>query len=258
MLHSLFIRENLYRMKKIVPLILVCSLFLFKGYSQSLELYYQDQLLANGQDAVILENPSEPLITIHLGFKNISSVSVPVKVKMHEVSVIENTTHYFCFGGSCYPPGTVESPGSYTLAAGQLVEDQLYADYMPNGIQGTSKVKYTLFIEGNVNDSVCVVVNFISGYLGLNGDLPGQVRLSQAYPNPAGNTVSFDYSLPGGIQTAKLEVHNLLGSVVKEAVLTEGQGKVTLPTFDLQEGMYFYTLSAGGKSVASGKLVVRR
>jgi len=245
-------------MKRIIPLILILSALIFTGSSQSLELYYQDQLLTNGQDAVILENPSVQLITIHIGFKNISSVAVPVKVKMREVSVMEGTMHYFCFGGACYPPGTVESPGSYSTAAGQLVEDQFYADYMPYEKQGTTKVKYTFFNENNVNDSVCVVVNFISGYLGLNGDLPGQVRLSQVYPNPAGNTASFDYSLTGGIQTAKLEVHNLLGSVVKEAVLTEALGKVTLHISDLQEGMYFYTLNAGGKSVASGKLIVRR
>lgn len=245
-------------MKKILPLILILSLFISTGFTQSLELYYQDQLLTNGQDAVILENPPAQLITIHLGFKNISSVSVPVKIKMHEVSVIQGTTHYFCFGGACYPPGTVESPGSYTVAAGQLIEDQFYADYMPYEIQGTSKVKYTFFNENNMNDSVCVVVNFISGYLGLTEDLLDQIRFSQAFPNPASNSTSFNYSLPAGINLAKLEVHNLLGSVVKEKIITEPQGKITLSTADLKEGMYFYTLSAEGKSVISGKLIIRR
>jgi hypothetical protein len=228
------------------------------GFSQSLELYYQGLLLTNGQDAVILENPSVQLITIHIGFKNISPVSVNVKVKMHEVSVMEGTMHYFCFAGACYPPGTVESPGSYSTAAGQLVEDQFYADFMPYEKQGTSKIKYTFFNENNVNDSVCVIVNFISGYLGLTDNLLDKVRISQAYPNPASNSVSFDYSLPAGIRAAKLEIHNLLGSVIREAVLAEPQGKVTLSTFDLQEGIYFYTLTAGGKSVASGKLIIRR
>jgi hypothetical protein len=177
---------------------------------------------------------------------------------MHEVSVMEGTMHYFCFAGACYPPGTVESPGSYSTAAGQLVEDQFYADFMPYEKQGTSKIKYTFFNENNVNDSVCVIVNFISGYLGLTDNLLDKVRISQAYPNPASNSVSFDYSLPAGIRAAKLEIHNLLGSVIREAVLAEPQGKVTLSTFDLQEGIYFYTLTAGGKSVASGKLIIRR
>jgi hypothetical protein len=177
---------------------------------------------------------------------------------MHEVSVMQGTMHYFCFGGACYPPGTVESPGSYTVAAGQLIEDQFYADYMPYEIQGTSKVKYTFFNESNPTDSVSVVVNFISGYLGLTENLLDKIQFSGAYPNPASNSTSFNYTLPSGISRAKLEVHNLLGSVVIDAIITEPQGKLTLSTADLQEGMYFYTLSAEGKSVSSGKLIIRR
>lgn len=245
-------------MKKILLLISVFGLLISPAFSQSLELYHQGQLLTNGQDVVVLENPTVQLITAHIGFKNISSASVPIKVRMHEVSVMGGTTHYFCFGGACYPPGTVESPGSYSTAAGQLVEDQFYADYMPNGVQGTSRIKYTLFNENNVNDSVCVVVNFISGYLGMNDNLMADFRLSRPYPNPSSSATSFDYSIPSLVSGAKLEIHNLLGSVVKQAILDQNQGKVTFSTSDLQEGMYFYTLTAGGKSVASGKLVIRR
>ncbi len=245
-------------MKKIAPLILVLSLFISPGFSQSLELYYQDLPLVNGDDAVILEDPSLQLITIHIGFKNISGISIPVKVKMHEVDVIQGTMHYFCFGGTCYPPGTVESPNAYTLAAGELSEDQFFADYMPYGNQGTSWVKYTFFNENNTNDSVCVVVNFISGYLGVADDLLDQLTLSKAYPNPANNYVSFNYTLPAGIRSAKLEIHNLLGSVVNEAVITDSRGKLTLSMAGLPEGMYFYTLSAENKSVVAGKLIIRR
>ncbi|HNS17609.1 MAG TPA: T9SS type A sorting domain-containing protein [Bacteroidales bacterium] len=244
-------------MKKIVPLILFFSLVSFAAIPQSLELYHDGMLLANGENVAVLENPSEFLITAHIGFKNISTASIPVKVKMHEVDVIEGTTHYFCFGGSCYPPGTVESAGAYTLNAGELSENQFYADYMPSGIQGTSRVKYTFFNENNVDDSICAVVSFISGYLGLTENLLNQIRLSEAYPNPANSSASFNYTLPAGIHLARLEMHNLLGSVVREAAITYLQGKITIPTADLQEGMYFYTLRAQGKSVSTGKLVIR-
>ncbi|MBP6977572.1 MAG: T9SS type A sorting domain-containing protein [Bacteroidales bacterium] len=244
-------------MKKIIPMIVIISLLYSAAYTQSIELYHDGTLLSNGDNVAVLENPSEFLITAHIGFKNITTESLPVKVKMHEVDVIAGTTHYFCFGGSCYPPGTAESPGAYTLAAGELSENQFYADYMPNGIQGTSRVKYTFFKESNVNDSVCVVVSFISGYLGMPENLLDQIRLSGAYPNPANGSTSFNYTLPAGICAAKLEVHNLLGSVVREAVITDTRGQLTISTVDLQEGMYFYTLRAGNRSVATGKLMIR-
>ncbi len=245
-------------MKKILLFAIIFGFIYSAAFCQSLELYHNGTLLSNGEDVVFLENPSEFLITAHIGFKNISTASLPVKVKMHEVDVIAGTTHYFCFGGSCYPPGTVESPGAYTLAAGELSENQFYADYMPNGIQGTSKVKYTLFNENNVNDSVCVVVNFISGFLGVTENLLNQIRFSGAYPNPANISTSFNYQLPAGISMARLEIHNLLGSVVREAVITDSRGKLTIPLAGLQEGMYFYTLRAENKSVATGKLIIRR
>jgi hypothetical protein len=117
---------------------------------------------------------------------------------------------------------------------------------------------YTFFDENNTSDSACVVVDFISGYAGISGSLLQQVRFSNPYPNPANGSVSFNYTLPESIREAKLQIHNLIGSVVKEIRITEDQGRLNVTTSDMREGIYFYTLLVEDKSITAGKLIIKR
>jgi hypothetical protein len=197
-------------------------------------------------------------LVAHIAVKNTSDHDISVKVKAYEIDVIENTMNMFCWANNCYPPGTAVSPKSDTLAPGELNETGFSGDYVPNSILGTSKVMYTFFDENSVNDSASVVISFISGYAGLPDGLLEQITFSNPYPNPANASVHFDYSFPAGIRDAKLEIHNLLGSVVKETRISERQGHLIIDTGDLREGMYFYTLVAGQQSVKAGKLIIKR
>lgn len=228
------------------------------SYAQSLALSWKDGDLQNGDEVVFLEEPEVVLITAHVFVKNISDAPKSVKVKMHEVSVIPSTIHYFCWAGSCFPPGTLVSLSADTLEPGELNESGFYGDYVPSGIQGTSRVKYTFFDENNPNDSACVVVSYISGFAGLDETIVGDIQWSKPYPNPADQFAYFDYNLPDGHLSARLDVYDLLGSVVRTISLTEQLGQLRIPTGDLREGMYFYTLNVGNTPVTTGKLVVSR
>ena len=52
----------------------------------------------------------------------------------------------------------------------------------------------------------------------------------------------------------ELFVYTMLGSVVKEIELNEKQGVLTIPTQELNSGVYFYSLSIDGE-LQSGKLI---
>jgi len=105
---------------------------------------------------------------------------------------------------------------------------------------------------------VKVIVNYISGYAGLEDGVDANKLFSDAYPNPANSYTSFDYNLQGNFQKAKLIVHNILGSVVKEIEFASGIGKLDVNTSDLIEGLYFYTVYINNEALITRKLVIKR
>jgi len=51
-------------------------------------------------------------------------------------------------------------------------------------------------------------------------------------------------------------IRNLLGSVVKKSTLTSEEGKLSIVTGDLPEGIYFYSLDVDGKTMTTRKLII--
>lgn len=79
-----------------------------------------------------------------------------------------------------------------------------------------------------------------------------------AYPNPASNQVSFDYTLSDQTINAYIRVHNLLGTVVKETRLDYFSGKLILDVCDLNEGFYFYSIVVNNEVIDTKRLVISR
>ena len=74
--------------------------------------------------------------------------------------------------------------------------------------------------------------------------------LAQNYPNPFNPTTAITYSIPQN-SFVTLKVYNVLGSEVAELVNGEVQAgvhKVNFNGFDLNSGVYFYTIKAGNFS----------
>jgi hypothetical protein len=63
--------------------------------------------------------------------------------------------------------------------------------------------------------------------------------VSDAYPNPATNQVAIDYTLNATPKTAKMVMYDVLGNAVKEVMLENKEGKVTLNVDDVHTGFYF-------------------
>ncbi|MCU0444270.1 MAG: T9SS type A sorting domain-containing protein [Microscillaceae bacterium] len=82
-----------------------------------------------------------------------------------------------------------------------------------------------------------------------------QLKITKAYPNPAGEAAYMDYNMLESIR-AKVTIRNLLGRVVKEYDLQEGKRQIKIPTVQFDSGIYFYSLSINGKALKAKKLVV--
>lgn len=244
-------------MKKIL-LSLILLTFISGIFAQSFSLQDTNGVAINaGSTLQILGNPSDVVITAKIHIKNNAAEAKDVKVKKsyNEGDVLPLTMNYFCWG-VCYGPDTYESPFAQSIAAG-AVNDQFYGDYNPQNVPGLSTITYVFFDANNRNDSVAVKVEFNASPASIGDDLLKQVKFSEAYPNPAINTVKVDYSIPAAVSKSSIVITNMLGAEVKEITLDEHSGTARIEVSGLLNGIYFYSLLADDKLVLTRKFVVK-
>ena len=82
------------------------------------------------------------------------------------------------------------------------------------------------------------------------------VDFSPAYPNPASTSATLDYMIPDGAN-GKLLLRNLTGNLVREVNLEKPAGKIVINTFDLKDGLYFYSVLLNNRIELTHKLMVR-
>ncbi len=84
------------------------------------------------------------------------------------------------------------------------------------------------------------------------------LKLSQNYPNPFNYSTMITYSLPEAMEV-ELVVFDITGKVVQRVVNREYQfeGEHTVTISGLNEGMYFYRLSAGNDQVTRKMIVTK-
>lgn len=238
----------------LISAILVC--FTIFAFSQSLEIYH-DGVLVPGESAItVLGDPSDPLIEIEVDVKNISTDTINVIAKKFEISVIPGSTNMFCWL-QCFPPFVFEAPNPDTLYPGE-VSSEFNGEYAPAGNAGITIMRYTFFDQNNPNDSVCFYTHFFASSVGVEEIGNETVSVSNAYPNPASSQTSFDYVLPQSASSATIRIHNLLGAVVREAVLTERSGKATIDISGLNDGVYFYSVVVNNQTIETKRLIVSR
>ncbi|PKP41063.1 MAG: hypothetical protein CVT95_13020 [Bacteroidetes bacterium HGW-Bacteroidetes-12] len=237
-------------MKKTLTLLLIlfASTYLF---SQSFEVTHETYgQLSNDAEYTVVGDTSVLKLETHLSIKNISGSSINSKVRKYLVSEVVGSTNDFCWG-MCYPPNTYVS-GIVPLATGDSA--MFDGHYTSNKNIGTTVVRYTVFDNDSINDSLSVVVNYQVTSVGIN--MMEDIKFSDAYPNPANDYAYFNYSIPQGNSNASLVVFDLLGSVIIDKEITNHQGTLKINTYNLTNGVYFYSLITENQTIFTRKLIV--
>jgi hypothetical protein len=127
--------------------------FLFGGFSNA-----QSVEITNPQ--YFLTGPAlDALIELSLTVKNVSATSKNIKVERTTIFEVTGSENNFCWGLSCYPPFVSISPDYTTIPAGQS-EFSFKGDYNPKENVGNTQIKYCFFVDGNMADSTCILVDF--------------------------------------------------------------------------------------------------
>jgi len=225
------------------------------AFSQNLQIYRNGNLLNNNTVLNITGGTSE-LIKLPLHIKNTAIAIMNVKAKKIETSLVQGSENSFCFAGTCYSPTTLVSLNFVAISL-NATDTSFEADYNAYGRSGTSSITYVFFNTANPSDSVSVIVNYTTS-VGINDIGKSEVYLSEIYPNPASDIISFSYSLPKQTSKAKITICNILGSGIANIDLNEMNGKKTVNTSDFKEGIYFYSLIVNDKVFYTKKLLIKR
>lgn len=241
------------------PLLIISLLTLFISGVSAQKLIVQDTLGNDVSGTTIEFNvlKDADFASKELYVLNNTTAAMNVLVRKEEVSMLENTSVYFCWG-SCYSPATFISPSPLTIQGGELNKDFLGDIQYPDGITGTTTIKYVFYDQASSRDSAYVIVNYNIGTVGLKENMPKLAVVSNAYPNPAKSSVYFDYNIPSSITNAKIKISNLLGTTVKSIDLKNNEGKATIDVSNLENGVYFYSLMINNSSSVTRKFIVNR
>jgi hypothetical protein len=189
----------------------------------------------------------------HTYIRNISGSLKRVLVKSEVISMPSGSNTYFCWA-QCYDPTVTVSPEYIEVADGEVIN--LFHGYVrPNGIPGTSEIKFTFYSVNSPEDSLQFIGHYEASPVGIKDVKSSELSLI-AFPNPADDKFSISYKgLSSG--EATLEVYNMLGSRVSATILKNNEGVVTIPTEHLKAGVYFYTLTGNGKTSKPGRITVK-
>ncbi len=228
--------------------------------STSLSLHWDGQDIENGAtvyvDGEMTDNIYEEFLS-HVLVKNNTDRDMQVKARREDIDVVTGSTNYLCWE-ACYPDDVTESPNAYTITAGEMTPETVFAGhYLPQGNAGTSTVKYTFFNENEPDDQVYFLVSYVISPTSLD-DLLSKALISSAYPNPATDQFTIDYEFPSGVEMAEVKLFNIVGQEILKQAVNGKSGKIQLTVSDLPEGIYFYSLTINDGATFTKKLVVNR
>lgn len=241
-------------MKKSILLLIFALLTFYTGFSQSLALADSTGPISNNSNIARRGHPSDDEIVAYVFVHNTTASAIDVMVKKVEINILGGTTNTFCWG-LCFPPNIYISPDPKTINGNSWDSIDFSGHYNPLTITGGSKIRYVFFNRANPSDSVCVNVNYEAWMVGIDNQI-AKNTLSGAYPNPANNMVTFEYS-GNNANAGSVIIRDIVGTIVKQSDLASTSGKVSVNTADLPDGIYFYSLVVNGTSVTTKKLVVR-
>lgn len=223
----------------------------------------EDGNVVNGTVIFVSTTPEEIRDTVSLTTLVVGTEDRDVMIRRYEVWPVEGSRNMFCWG-VCYSASSSgthpvwESPHPETLSPGQPF-DGFHAYYEPTGMSGTARFRYVWY-DNNVPDapdSSWVDIDFggavgISEKAGLNAEL-------NATPNPsAGNEIVLNYTLADLGQGSEITLYNVLGEKVRHQALASTQGRVTIASADLHNGVYFANIVRNGRMVATRRVVISR
>ena len=243
-------------MKRIITSLVLLSAA-FAGFSQSVVLLDTNKNVVSNSIIDVTVAPGATVVTEVL-ISNSSGAAKTYQCRRAIFTMAADDLTQFCFGGSCYGYTTNISTQTLTVASHDTID---FVNYgfdctFAAGASNIMRVVYYRFEDpNNAADSAYFIVRY-NVLMGINDAAKTASAVSQAWPNPAGATVNINYSAGSDTQKAKIVLYDVVGKEINTISLNDKQGTARLATADMPSGIYFYSLIADDKLIATKKLVI--
>ncbi len=228
---------------KIIYTFIVFLSLLFNGNSIAQSLVFTD-VLNTAWGA-----PNYDL-TVKAYIVNTSNSAIRVKMRSEVIDSAEGSQNYFCLN-LCYAPGTTESPDFEQIESGDTLKT-FKGYYRPNGALDAASIRYTFYNINNITDSIQLIANFLPSPALIKTTVETKLQL---FPNPADETLQVNFDLNNHSQSSVV-VYNSLGQKVYFENLQSKIGSIKINTSNLPEGVYFCSISEGGKLKKTQRLMI--
>lgn len=244
-------------MRKFVLTISFLYIFVFVALAQNIQLSFQGNPLTVTNPVCFYDTATNIELAYAISVKNTGTQNKDIRVRKFELNKIQGTWNSFCWG-SCIDDTVYLSPDAVTVNAGTTDELSFTGEYKSKNHPGKTIVMYTFFDAANPNDSASYIAIYYAGSgMGINNASKNVNTVSAAFPSPAKNSFSINYSI-SDCKNAKIELRNVIGNVVGEIELNESTGVATFDVSDLKDGVYFYTLITDNKARVTKRVVIQR
>lgn len=240
-------------MKKTILFLGVFLTFSLWISAQSLSLSHNSDPMADGDTLTVSGGVSTTLMA-HVDVTNNSAAELSIKCRRMEVSLVSGSTNSFCWGGQCWPENVSQSTDPTVIAAGATATE-FSGDYKANGNEGISIIIYKFFDMNNPHDTVTFVCKFVSSSVGIS-ESDNNLSISPAFPNPSNKYTFISYQLSEKDNNAKVILSDMVGNEVKSLIVAGKEGKVRMDTYDMPDGIYFYSFILNNTVYYTKKLVV--
>jgi hypothetical protein len=118
-------------------------------------------------------------------------------------------------------------------------------------------ISSSLLGQGNISGRVVEQISNDDPRLSTEFENVSSASLDYCMPNPVVSSCAVRYSVPNGTTFAQLILQDAYGNVVfASEALIEGEGIYRLPTENLPNGNYYYTLTADFARVQTHTMVI--
>ena len=120
---------------------------------------------------------------------------------------------------------------------------------------GTTTTEWRCYFGPHLRPDVRIAELYDSTLVGIKEEPSVKEEWIRVFPNPAGNTVTFSYTLPVNTVTGIIELFDNTGKTVKRVNITRNTSQ-TVDCSAMPTGVYYYRVTAGRAS-KTGKLVIQ-
>jgi hypothetical protein len=190
-----------------------------------------------------------------------SSLSKPsgffIKYSFEGLNGIESG--YFCWDNQCF-----ESAMGQTPVIKYSSNEDLYGKlslFLKAGLfNSPGSIRFSIHDVSNPEEVIDYQFLFTPEKQS-NSDLlfsDDKLSMSYVYPNPTSNLAIIDYRMDNNINNAKITIHNVLGSMVGEFILSPNENQLKINTRNFDPGVYFYTLYVNNENLVTKKMIIKR